>query len=51
MTLHCREVGRGNWRLRIIVINDTADLFRFRPEQRFTWGDPPVTLRIVRVLP
>lgn len=49
MTLLCRPPGRGNWRLVIVEISGPPDLFRFRRGQRFTWGEPPQTLRIVEV--
>lgn len=51
MILCCRPVGRGNWTIIEIGVNVPIDLFRFARGQRFTWGDPAVTLRIVRVLP
>jgi len=50
MTLHCRPIGRGNHRLIVIRLNQPADLFSFQVEDRFTWGRPPRTLRIVRIL-
>lgn len=49
--LVCRPVGRGNWTVVMISVSGPPDLFRFKPEHRFTWGEPPQTLRIVRVLP
>lgn len=53
MTLVCRPPGRGNWHTVVITIRAVAyDLeraARFAPGQRFTWGEPPMTLRIVEV--
>lgn len=51
MQLHCRPVGRGNWKIRVITYAGLADLFRFVPGHVFTWGEPPETLRVVEVLP
>jgi hypothetical protein len=51
LVLLCRPVGPGNWNLIVIEVNAPLDFFKFRPEHRFTWGEPPVTLRIVSVLP
>jgi hypothetical protein len=49
--LICRPVGRGNWRVIVVAVNVPPDLFRFRHGQRFTWGEPAQTLRIVEVRP
>lgn len=49
LTLHCRPVGRGNWRLVRLTLSDyPADLFTFAPEDRFAFGGQ--VLRVVRVL-
>jgi|GEM_PF-5324743 len=54
MTLVCRPPGRGNWHTVTITFSAPADivrLSRFHPGMRFTFGDPPMELRIVAVWP
>jgi hypothetical protein len=51
MMLLCKPAGRGNWRTIVIALNVPLDLFRFQRGQRFTWGQPAQTLRIVEVHP